>query len=101
MLDFKETPEPKDWREAWQRLVDLVRSMPDRTYRDGVRLTASLTGERVAHGGRSAPTRVYQQITAEASAAPVLQVGVADERFVTIISSADTIANLTFEFERR
>lgn len=97
-LDFNETPEPKDVKELWERLCRLVRSMPDWTFREDVTLTASASGERIAHGGRSAPMRVFAEISSTASAAPVLQVGAKDKTHVTIISSANTVANLGFMF---
>lgn len=98
MIDFTETPVPKDLPALWDRLARLVRSLPDYTYRNDVALTASAAGERIAHGGRSAPKRVFAEITSAAVAAPVLQVGAKDATHVVIIASADTVANLMFVF---
>lgn len=100
MLDFDENPPPKDLAELWSKLCALVRSMHDWTFRDAVQLTASTSGERVAHGGRSAPLRMYQSV-GDSAAAPVLQVVAKDDRFVTVISSADAVVDLAFQFGRR
>lgn len=100
MLDWNETEANRAQSvESVVKLVNrLVRSMPQFTFRDGVTLNATASGESIAHGGNSVPKRVYAEITSDASAAPVLQVGSKDKRHVILLSSANTVANLTFLF---
>lgn len=97
MIDWAETPVPKDLPQLWDRLNRLVRSLPDWTF-VGWQFTGAEDGELVAHGGRSVPRRVLFEVVDSVTPTPVILVGEKTATHVRLFASAEMGANLVFLF---
>lgn len=95
--DWNRKIRPKTLDELFERVDRLATSLPDIVYRDSVTLVNSVTGNVVAHGGRSVPRRVLIELDNQSSGA-MPEVSDKTDRTVTIYSYDDRVVNLTFLF---